>query len=78
MKMGSKYKRAIFEENIQQGLVEWAQKAKLRKGGLKKSAKGPTQVGPKEDSAAAVQLAQVVKDQPDPPTAAGEIHLATG
>jgi mlo protein len=35
-KMGSFFKKEIFDEHVQQGLVGWAQKAKKRKG-LKES-----------------------------------------
>lgn len=39
MKMGTYFKRSIFDEHIQAGLVSWAQKAKKRHG-LKASTEG--------------------------------------
>ena len=77
MKMGSSFKRSIFEEHIQHGLVEWAHKAKL-KTGFKKNANGPSQVGPKEVPPPAVQLAEVVKESAEEKGNVGEIHPATG
>lgn len=76
MKMGSSFKKAIFEEHIQKGLVEWAQKAKMKKG-FRRNGNGLNQVGPKEEaSPAAVQLelAEVVvkeSEQGDAGTGAG-------
>lgn len=32
MKMGSYFKKAIFDEHVQEGLVGWAEKVKKRKG----------------------------------------------
>ncbi|RVW69053.1 MLO-like protein 1 [Vitis vinifera] len=75
--MGSSFKRSIFEEHIQHGLVEWAHKAKL-KTGFKKNANGPSQVGPKEVPPPAVQLAEVVKESAEEKGNVGEIHPATG
>lgn len=59
MKMGSSFKKAIFEEHIQEGLVGWARSAKKNKA-LRKAANGSSssQGGPKEASQT-VQLAQV-------------------
>ncbi|KAK9287979.1 hypothetical protein L1049_016424 [Liquidambar formosana] len=76
--MGSSYKRAIFEEHIQVGIVGWADKAKKNKG-LRKAANGSSQVGPKESShATAVQLANVGhKESALEEGNAGEIVSAT-
>uniref|UniRef100_A0A5B7BRG2 MLO-like protein n=1 Tax=Davidia involucrata TaxID=16924 RepID=A0A5B7BRG2_DAVIN len=60
--MGSSFKKAIFEEHVQEGLVGWAQKAR-KKGGLRKAANDSNQVGPKESSSAVVQLANVGKKE---------------
>lgn len=35
MKMGSYFKKAIFDEHVQEGLLVWAQKVKKRKGAVK-------------------------------------------
>ncbi|KAL9380220.1 hypothetical protein Peur_025877 [Populus x canadensis] len=49
--MGSSFKREIFEEYIQEGLVGWAKQAK-KKAGLRRAANESShnQVGPKEES----------------------------
>lgn len=40
-KMGSYFKKAIFDEHVQEGLMDWAQKVKRRKGnGLVRSSQG--------------------------------------
>ncbi|KAK2992694.1 hypothetical protein RJ640_029951 [Escallonia rubra] len=59
--MGSTFKKAIFEEHIQEGLVGWAQKARDR--GLRKpAANGSSQVGPKESSQShhVLQMTEIV------------------
>ncbi|KAK2974327.1 hypothetical protein RJ640_018034 [Escallonia rubra] len=59
--MGSTFKKAIFEEHIQEGLVGWAQKARGR--GLRKpAANGSSQVGPKESSQShhVLQMTEIV------------------
>lgn len=40
MKMGSSFKKAIFDEHVQVGLVGWAQRVKEKKGGLKAAVTG--------------------------------------
>jgi mlo protein len=51
--MGSSFKKAIFEENVQVGLVGWAQKVKQKRD-LKAAAsngdEGSSQAGPGPDS----------------------------
>lgn len=32
VKMGTSFKKAIFDDNVSEGLVNWAQKARRRKG----------------------------------------------
>lgn len=72
--MGSSYKKAIFDEHIQVGLVGWAQRNK----GLRRAANGSSQVGPKEVSPVAVQLATVGQNASAPEESkAGEIELAS-
>lgn len=56
--MGSSFKKAIFDEHIQEGLVDWARQAKKNKG-IRRASNGSSQVGPKR-----VELANVVGDQP--------------
>ncbi|XP_020538057.1 MLO-like protein 1 isoform X2 [Jatropha curcas] len=56
--MGSSFKKAIFDEHIQVGLVGWAKQAK-KNTVLRKAAHGSSQVGHKEDSPPAVQLANI-------------------
>ncbi|EEF29044.1 Protein MLO, putative, partial [Ricinus communis] len=53
--MGSSFKKAIFDEHIQTGLVGWAKQVK-KKMVLRKAANGSTQVSKKEDSPGSVQL----------------------
>lgn len=63
--MGSSFKKAIFEEHIQEGLVGWAQTAKKNRG-LRKAANGSTttthasgQMSPKETTPMAIQMSEV-------------------
>nr|POF01575.1 mlo-like protein 1 [Quercus suber] len=63
--MGSSFKKAIFEEHIQEGLVGWAQTAKKNRG-LRKAANGSTttthasgQMSPKETTPLAIQMSEV-------------------
>lgn len=57
--MGSSYKKAIFEEHVQAGLVGWAEKVK-RKKGLKAAAakEGPNQSS-SHDSSLGIQLGRI-------------------
>lgn len=57
--MGSSFKKAIFEERIQDGLVGWAQKARKNKG-VSKEGSGSSHVGPKAASpvTGAIQMAK--------------------
>ncbi|PON43265.1 Mlo-related protein [Parasponia andersonii] len=49
--MGSSFKKAIFEEHIQEGLIDWARQAKKKKEIRRASnSNGSSQVGPKEPS----------------------------
>ncbi|XP_038874921.1 MLO-like protein 1 [Benincasa hispida] len=58
--MGSSFKKAIFDEHVQVGLVGWAQKVKKRKG-LKAAADGSTQGGKEGGSNAGVQLGNIMR-----------------
>ncbi|XP_050203502.1 MLO-like protein 1 [Mercurialis annua] len=53
--MGSSFKKSIFEEHIQTGLVGWAKQAK-KKTVLRKAANGSAQVGHRESSHGSVEL----------------------
>ncbi|KAL4631744.1 hypothetical protein ACB092_04G001100 [Castanea dentata] len=85
--MGSSFKKAIFEEHIQEGLVGWARTAKKNKG-LRKAANGSTtttttrgstthasgQMSPKETTPLAIQMSEVSAMEEGN---AGEIATAT-
>ena len=82
--MGSSFKKAIFEEHIQEGLVGWARTAKKNKG-LRKAANGSTttqgstthasgQMSPKETTPLAIQMNEVSAMEEGK---AGEIATAT-
>ncbi|XP_065860883.1 MLO-like protein 1 isoform X2 [Euphorbia lathyris] len=62
--MGSSFKKAIFEENVQEGLVGWAKQAKkntiLRKAA---NGNGSSQVSHKGNSPSSVQLTKTVSDE---------------
>ncbi|OVA18985.1 Mlo-related protein [Macleaya cordata] len=72
--MGSSFKKAIFEEHVQEGLVGWAQKA--RKKGLRAAANGSSQAGSKDGSTVRIQLGQVGQQEPvrEEGNAAGQIE----
>ncbi|GAV67180.1 Mlo domain-containing protein [Cephalotus follicularis] len=55
--MGSFYKKAIFDEHIQEGLVGWAKKARMNK--MRKADNGSSQVNHKDDNPVIVQLADL-------------------
>ena len=84
--MGSSFKKAIFEEHIQEGLVGWAQTAKKNRG-LRKATNGSTttttqgstthassQMSPKETTPLAIQMSEVSAMEEGN---AGEIAAAT-
>ncbi|XP_027164683.1 MLO-like protein 1 [Coffea eugenioides] len=80
--MGSTFKKAIFEEHVQEGLVGWAQKARKNKGMRKVVNASSTQVGPKESPS--VEMTQTRNESPSRTLlekninkAAGEIEPAT-
>lgn len=56
--MGSSYKKAIFDEHIQEGLVGWAKAAK-KNTVLRKAANGSSRVGHKGESHKSVQMSKV-------------------
>ncbi|KAM4113515.1 hypothetical protein ACJW30_04G001300 [Castanea mollissima] len=84
--MGSSFKKAIFEEHIQEGLVGWAQTAKKNKG-LRKAANSSTttttrgstthasgRMSPKETTTLAIQMSEASAMEEGN---AGEITAAT-
>ncbi|KAJ0035129.1 hypothetical protein Pint_26490 [Pistacia integerrima] len=61
--MGTSFNKAIFDEDVQEGLVDWAKQAKKNMGLKKAANNGSTQVGQKQTFPTAVQLAKVSDDQ---------------
>ncbi|KAH9782435.1 MLO-like protein 1 [Citrus sinensis] len=61
--MGSSFKKSIFDEHIQEGLVGWAKQAKKNMGLRKAAAKGSNQVVHKDDSSASIQMTNVQSEQ---------------
>ncbi|XP_038726044.1 MLO-like protein 1 isoform X2 [Tripterygium wilfordii] len=69
--MGSYYKKSIFDEHVQVGLVGWAQKAK-RNQALKMANEGSTQTTTTDSSSAGIQMERVARSAATP----GEVHLS--
>ncbi|KAK2966590.1 hypothetical protein RJ640_025275 [Escallonia rubra] len=63
--MGTNFKKSIFDEHIQVGLVGWAQKVK-RKKGLKAAVAGSVQGSSTDGSSAGVQLGRLVHKESAP------------
>ncbi|KAK4440932.1 MLO-like protein 1 [Sesamum alatum] len=63
--MGTYFKKSIFDEHVQVGLVGWAQKAKRRKG-LKATLGGSTQGDSTEGSSTGVQMAGIGRKEETP------------
>ena len=63
--MGTHFKKAIFDEHVQAGLVGWAQKAKKRKG-LKPDSQ-PGQSSSHEGANAGIQLGSVFQKRASAP-----------
>ncbi|XVE90302.1 hypothetical protein DITRI_Ditri20bG0066600 [Diplodiscus trichospermus] len=57
--MGSSFKKAIFDERVQAGLVGWAKNVKKKKG-LKAATEGATQAGSQEHPPVAIQMGRVL------------------
>ncbi|XP_026663765.2 MLO-like protein 1 isoform X2 [Phoenix dactylifera] len=58
--MGTSFKKVIFDEHIQEGLVGWAQQAKMRVGQRADNYQtGPSHVGPKDGTLVAVQTPEI-------------------
>jgi mlo protein len=58
MKMGTTYKKAIFDEHVQVGLIGWAEKVKKKKG-LKAASNGSGQGSSHEGSTPSIQMGSV-------------------
>ncbi|XP_015577753.2 MLO-like protein 1 isoform X1 [Ricinus communis] len=69
--MGSSFKKAIFDEHVQAGLVGWAQKAKRKK---KASTDGSNQASSHEGSILGIQLGRIGRNASTPE----EIQFAAG
>lgn len=66
--MGTSFKKAIFDEHVQVGLVGWAQKVKKRKG-LRAAAADGSSHGTKEGSSTVgIQLGNVMRKAASAPT----------
>lgn len=73
--MGTHFKKSIFDEHVQAGLVGWAQKAKKRKG-LKAAVDGSTQAGSTDGSAVrSLQMVGIGHKETTPPA---EIQPSNG
>ncbi|XP_073061646.1 MLO-like protein 1 isoform X2 [Primulina eburnea] len=73
--MGTHFKKSIFDEHVQAGLVGWAQKAKKRKG-LKAAIDGSTQAGSTDGSAVrSLQMVGIGRKETTPPA---EIQPSNG
>lgn len=73
MKMGTTYKKAIFDEHVQVGLIGWAEKVKKKKG-LKAASNGSGQGSSHEGSTPGIQMGSVFRMASTPE----EIQAAPG
>ncbi|KAH6765766.1 Seven transmembrane MLO family protein [Perilla frutescens var. hirtella] len=74
--MGTNFKKSIFDDHVQVGLVGWAQKVKRKKGLKAALGGGSTQGGSTEGSSAGVQMAVGRRAPTTPP--ANEVQPADG
>ncbi|XP_038998326.1 MLO-like protein 1 [Hibiscus syriacus] len=70
--MGSSFKKAIFEEHVQVGLIGWAQKAK--KKGLKAATQTEAETNPEQSPSVSIQMGRVLRNA----CASEEIHPSQG
>lgn len=80
--MGTNFKKSIFDDHVQVGLVGWAQKVKRKKGLKAALGGGSNQGGSAEGSSTGVQMAGFGRrastpPQPPPPPAS-EVQPADG
>ncbi|KAL8170273.1 hypothetical protein V2J09_022077 [Rumex salicifolius] len=82
MKMGSNFKRAIFDEHVQVGLIGWAQKAKKKKGWKVSSIGGTGKKSPGSSSTRDESRGSHIETGPAEPrgesSSRREIQLANG
>ncbi|KAK8542880.1 hypothetical protein V6N13_136568 [Hibiscus sabdariffa] len=71
--MGSSFKKAIFDEHVQVGLVGWAQKAKKKKG-LKAATQTAAENPPEQNPSISIQMGRVLRNASAPE----EIHPSQG
>lgn len=71
--MGSSFKKAIFDEHVQVGLVGWAQKVKKKKA-PKTASEAAAQATPGEHPTVAIQMGRVLRNASAPE----EIHPSHG
>ncbi|KAG4166870.1 hypothetical protein ERO13_A13G159700v2 [Gossypium hirsutum] len=71
--MGSSFKKSIFDEHVQVGLVGWAQKVKKKKG-LKAATGSAAQENSEQNPSAAIQMGRVLRNASAPE----EIHPSHG
>lgn len=80
--MGTNFKKSIFDDHVQVGLVGWAQKVKRKKGLKAALGGGSSQGGSAEGSSTGVQMAGFGRRAPTPPTPppppASEVQPADG
>lgn len=58
MKMGSSFKKVIFDEHVQEGLVGWIETAK-KKGRAPNSTESSSNIGPASGSVPGIQMQNV-------------------
>ncbi|KAG8472211.1 hypothetical protein CXB51_034290 [Gossypium anomalum] len=71
--MGSSFKKSIFDEHVQVGLVGWAQKVKKKKG-LKAATGSAAQENSEQNPSVAIQMGRVLRNASAPE----EIHPSHG
>ncbi|GMJ11298.1 MILDEW RESISTANCE LOCUS O 1 [Hibiscus trionum] len=71
--MGSSFKKAIFEDHVQVGLVGWAQKAKKKKG-LKAATQTAAEKNPEQSASVSIEMGRVLRNASAPE----EIHPSHG
>lgn len=80
--MGTNFKKSIFDDHVQVGLVGWAQKVKRKKGLKAALGGGSSQGGLAEGSSTGVQMAGFGRRAATPPTPppppASEVQPADG
>lgn len=65
--MGTNFKKSIFDDHVQAGLIGWAQKVKGKKGLRGALGGGSTEGGSHEGSSDGVQMAGFGRRGPTPP-----------